>query len=566
MREQGLFCDVRIKLSNQNECPISVHRNVLASCSPFFRSLFTTALAESRQIEVKLPGISREDMDAVIKFAYTNTADLCPENIESILMTADRLHVFGLLKLCVDYLHDNTDPQNVIGIWNLANHFHCHGLVEKSWKYIIENFHNIVESSTEFLQFTVGHLCDVLRDDKLNLPNEDAACSAIMKWVDYHKSKRRRNFFQLLSCIRLAYVEKRTFDNVVLTDDDIVSQRTCKELLNQAYSLCQIQQNTKLSFYQASKLYILKPRIPHEVIFVLGGWTNESVCGHIETYDTRVNKWYSMRSSLGEQPLAYHALVPFGSYIYVIGGFTTYACVNTVRRFDPVDNTWTTAAPMHAKRCYVGCAVLDGFIYACGGYEGPSNPRHSSVERYNPVENQWGYVQSMKTVRSDAGVSELKGQLYVCGGFDGHTCLDTTEVYCPINNQWTSLESMSIQRSGVALTTLNGRLYAMGGFNGTRRLKTVERYDPNTKRWVMVGSMSLARSNFAVTLLQGKIVSLGGFNGSTTSSIVECYDEEKDEWTERAGLTTGRSATSACTVKGLSNVTDYTYYGADTNN
>lgn len=51
--------------------------------------------------------------------------------------------------------------------------------------------------------------------------------------------------------------------------------------------------------------------------------------------------------------------------------------------------------------------------------------------------------------------------------------------------------------------------------------------------------------------------------GSGTTGHVEYYEADKDEWTEADSLRVGRSAASACTIKGLDNIRDYTFYGKE---
>ena len=36
---------------------------------------------------------------------------------------------------------------------------------------------------------------------------------------------------------------------------------------------------------------LARPRIPHEVMFVVGGWSSGSPTNAIETYDTRADRW-----------------------------------------------------------------------------------------------------------------------------------------------------------------------------------------------------------------------------------------------------------------------------------
>lgn len=68
---------------------------------------------------------------------------------------------------------------------------------------------------------------------------------------------------------------------------------------------------------------------------------------------------------------------------------------------------------MHCRRCYVSVAVLDGIIYALGGYDGLN--RLNSAERYDPKTNQWTMIPPMKTQRSDAHACALGGKIYITG-------------------------------------------------------------------------------------------------------------------------------------------------------
>lgn len=40
---------------------------------------------------------------------------------------------------------------------------------------------------------------------------------------------------------------------------------------------------------------IARPRIPHEVMFAIGGWSGGSPTAVIETYDTRADRWIKVR-------------------------------------------------------------------------------------------------------------------------------------------------------------------------------------------------------------------------------------------------------------------------------
>ena len=56
--------------------------------------------------------------------------------------------------------------------------------------------------------------------------------------------------------------------------------------------------------------------------------------------------------------------------VYICGGFNGSLRVRTVDVYEPVKDVWTTVQPMEARRSTLGAAVLDGMVYAVGGFDG----------------------------------------------------------------------------------------------------------------------------------------------------------------------------------------------------
>lgn len=57
--------------------------------------------------------------------------------------------------------------------------------------------------------------------------------------------------------------------------------------------------------------------------------------------------------------------------------------------------------------------MLDGYVFAVGGWEGRS--RLDSVECYNPHTNTWQFMESVKMAVTSPAVVALDGLLYVTG-------------------------------------------------------------------------------------------------------------------------------------------------------
>ncbi|XP_060055794.1 kelch-like protein 17 isoform X6 [Erinaceus europaeus] len=169
-------------------------------------------------------------------------------------------------------------------------------------------------------------------------------------------------------------------------------------------------------------------------------------------------------------------------------------------RYDPLTGTWTSVAAMSTRRRYVRVAMLDGNLYAVGGYD--SSSHLATAEKYEPQVNSWTPVASMLSRRSSAGVAVLEGALYVAGGNDGTSCLNSVERYNPKAGTWESVAPMNIRRSTHDLVAMDGWLYAVGGNDGSSSLNSIEKYNPRTNKWVAASCMFTRRSSVGVAVLE----------------------------------------------------------------
>ncbi|XP_016663760.1 kelch-like protein 3 [Acyrthosiphon pisum] len=125
-----------------------------------------------------------------------------------------------------------------------------------------------------------------------------------------------------------------------------------------------------------------------------------------------------------------------------VGGYNdeTDKVLNSVECYDPTTDSWTSIAKMQVRRCSVGVRVLDGILYALGGYDGSKTLR--SVETYSSSRGIWTSIADMHLCRKYSGVVALGGMLYVIGGSDGTCNLKSVEMYNPKTNTWTMLTAL----------------------------------------------------------------------------------------------------------------------------
>lgn len=82
------------------------------------------------------------------------------------------------------------------------------------------------------------------------------------------------------------------------------------------------------------------PRIPHDVIFAIGGWSEGRPQSFIETYDTRADRWINIPYEDHAGPRGYHGTAVIGYKIYCIGGFDGNTQFNVCREFDAENKIW----------------------------------------------------------------------------------------------------------------------------------------------------------------------------------------------------------------------------------
>jgi hypothetical protein len=59
-----------------------------------------------------------------------------------------------------------------------------------------------------------------------------------------------------------------------------------------------------------------------------------------------------------------------------------------------------------------------------------------SVERFDPREGLWTQIPAMGSKRGSLSATVLNGKLYALGGFDGTNFLNTVEIFDPRGHAW----------------------------------------------------------------------------------------------------------------------------------
>ncbi|XP_070560237.1 kelch-like protein 31 [Ptychodera flava] len=142
LRIEKLLCDGTVIANGTH---YMIHRAVLASCSDYFKTIFTTGNGIR---EVELPQVTTEGLEAILEYCYTSQITLMLENVESVLHAAIQLDMKTITNHCVEYLQTAICSDNAIHILFLADRLKFTSLLKVAQEYIIDNFVDVAQTQS----------------------------------------------------------------------------------------------------------------------------------------------------------------------------------------------------------------------------------------------------------------------------------------------------------------------------------------------------------------------------------------------------------------------------------
>jgi len=149
------------------------------------------------------------------------------------------------------------------------------------------------------------------------------------------------------------------------------------------------------------------------------------------------------------------------------------------------ENTWTQKAPMQEARHGLGAAVVDGRIYAIGGFT-QKNGIVGTNEEDDPKTDTWSYKAPMPTPRYYFAMTVYQNKIYCIGGCvgetkeHGQTLTAVNEVYDPETNTWETKTAVPTAKIWATASVVEGKIYVIGGHPNET---LCEVYDPETDAW-----------------------------------------------------------------------------------
>src|SRR5580704_19145740 len=140
---------------------------------------------------------------------------------------------------------------------------------------------------------------------------------------------------------------------------------------------------------------------------------------------------------------------------------------------------------MNKQFSIVRAIVMLTIAFASTGCSNVANPVFASRQRaasshtMAQAAGTWSELAPMPTARYGLGAGVVNGILYAVGGFDENSVTGTVEAYDPSTHSWVTKAPMPTARWDLGVGVVSGILYAVGGYNNGY-LHKLEAYDPST--------------------------------------------------------------------------------------
>ncbi|XP_078572521.1 kelch repeat and BTB domain-containing protein 2-like [Branchiostoma floridae x Branchiostoma japonicum] len=218
LQKTGAFQDIVLEVEGRR---FPCHRLVLSAASPYFRAMFTSDMAESRQKTVVLQGLDAGMFGEILSYIYSGTLHVSLDKVQPLYQAADLLQLDYVRDTCSSYMAMNVECSTCVDLYKFADVFS----VDKVQKACLQLIHrNFVEVSScdEFCSLSVNQLTEIISHDELDVKEETTVWEAVVRWVQHSREDRLQHLPSILPYIRFNLLTSD--DTAAILDHPLVKE------------------------------------------------------------------------------------------------------------------------------------------------------------------------------------------------------------------------------------------------------------------------------------------------------------------------------------------------------
>ena len=529
LRRNESFCDVKVAVKDKE---LAAHKAVLAAASPFFLSLLTSDMRESKEhlIRIELEEATASVMEDVLQYIYTGNVSVTEENAYNLIATADYLLLPGLKAMVGRYLMEVLTTENCVFNYYISDKYQCMHLKEKARQMINSDFSAVMETD-DFLGLNIEQVMEWVSSDDITVNAEEEVFKGIVKWVSHNRSKREADFASLLCQVRLVSISQDFLLNELVKEELVAKNNVCLNFVLDAMRLISATDDKPPGAQQPRKCL----NTHTDAIFVCGG--RRSLC-----YFPNQNVWYRLSDKLFQHNCRRN-VIQYRGNIYILCQESDKLGGSYLMEFyTPAANSWSASQVTVLLTC---TAVFKGHLY---GIKNSILELSDWIYRYDPEKNCFNEMKKPSTTICSPGACVVTDEhyIYLLGGISkSYTPLASTYRFDPsTDDEWEEVAPINQARYDAFGAAMNGKVYIAGGCQGLRALNTCEVYNPLTNEWQLMPSLKVPRMSASMVCHEGGLYVLGGVDRSSRVLSVEIFDSEQNEWKEKSVIPVDHFETS----------------------
>ncbi|XP_041361030.1 kelch-like protein 5 [Gigantopelta aegis] len=363
-------------------------RIVLAAMSSYFRTMFSSDMAESQTGVLNLPTVSLSVLQDVIKMCLCGTNLVSESNCVEVLDAAEMMQLDHIKELCNIFLKESLvmTAENCLNWWRLCKLYNFHDLSNRAFSCLADEFADFVETEN-VVHLSKEELMEIISKEEMKC-TEDIILKGAMKWIEYNNPDQD-DVKLIFENVRLDYV-----DSQFLFDDVVYSNIACKYK-----SIQEIIRKSQTLLVRRTARSRVNPK--RHGIFVLHH--NQTSLLSCFTSD---NKWEDIPPAPVD-PGVWYSAAGLDDKIYITGGSNKKKCTLI---YNTATKVWTVGPDLTHDHYFHCMATANSKVYSIGGYYS------NTIEELSESETYWQVVGDLGLRRYHTFPVTVGENILVMGG------------------------------------------------------------------------------------------------------------------------------------------------------